>query len=90
MVEIATVQDIERLLEKQKTEIIAAINEKMKSGDSLSNSKWLRTRDVKEMLSVSDATLANYRSEGILISQKIRGSHFYFKSDVLKLMGMEK
>jgi hypothetical protein len=43
MVELATIQDIERLLEAQKAEIISAINEKLKGGESTSNSKWIRT-----------------------------------------------
>lgn len=90
MVEIATLQDIERLLEKQKLEIVEAILANLKGSEIKNTSQWLRTRQVKDMLNVSDATLHNYRIDGILNSQKIRGSHFYAKADVLKLMEKKK
>lgn len=90
MVDIASIQDIQRLLDAQKAEIIAAFEERLKSDKSSSNSKWLRTRHVKDMLNVSDSTLFTYRANGLLKSKKIRGSHFYLKSDVFKMMENEK
>lgn len=90
MVDIASLQDIQKLLDAQKAEIIAAFEQRLKSDKTSSQSKWLRTRHVKEMLNVSDSTLFVYRTNGLLKSKKIRGSHFYLKSDVLKLMEIEK
>lgn len=90
MAEIASLEDIKRLLETNKQEIIAAFEEKLQQGGSITNLEWLRTYQVKKILNVSDATLHNYRVDGLLASKKIRGSHFYLKTDVLKLMSNGK
>ena len=90
MADIPTIEDIKHLLDSFKLEIITAFEEKLQKGGSISNLEWLRTYQVKKMLNVSDATLHNYRVDGLLASKKIRGSHFYLKSDVLKLMSTGK
>jgi hypothetical protein len=90
MADIPTIDDLKRLLDSTKQEIISALEEKLQKAGHSINQEWLRTYQVKKMLNVSDATLHNYRVDGILSSKKIRGSHFYLKSDVLKLMSQEK
>lgn len=90
MADIATIEDIKRMLDTTKQEILAAFEEKLQKGGSITNLEWLRTYQVKKMLNVSDATLHNYRVDGLLASKKIRGSHFYLKTDVLKLMSNGK
>jgi hypothetical protein len=90
MADIPTIDDLLRLLETTKNEIISAFEEKLQKNDYNMNSEWLRTFQVKKMLNVSDATLHNYRIDGLLPSRKIRGTHFYLKADVLKLMSNDK
>ena len=90
MADIPTIEDIKRLLDSTKLEIITAFEERLQKGSSITNLEWLRTYQVKKMLNVSDATLHNYRVDGLLASKKIRGSHFYLKTDVLKLMSIGK
>lgn len=90
MADIPTIDDIKQLLEANKLEILEALEQRLKLDKSDSNPVWLRTYQVKIMLNVSDATLHNYRADGLLASKKIRGSHFYLKSDVLKLMSNGK
>jgi hypothetical protein len=90
MADIPTIEDIKRLLDSTKLEIITAFEDRLQKGGSIMNLEWLRTYQVKKMLNVSDATLHNYRVDGLLASKKIRGSHFYLKADVLKLMSNGK
>lgn len=86
MADIPTIDDIKRLLDANKAEIIAELESRLKINKSETFPEWLRTYQVKKMLNVSDATLHNYRCDNLLTSKKIRGSHFYLKADVLKLM----
>lgn len=86
MADIPTIDDIKRLLDANKEEILKELEARLKISSNETYPEWLRTYQVKKMMNVSDATLHNYRVNNILTSQKIRGSHFYKKSDVLKLM----
>jgi hypothetical protein len=90
MADIPTIDDIKRLLDATKSELLSELESRFKLNKSEDYPEWLRTYQVKKMLNVSDATLHNYRINNILASQKIRGSHFYKKSDVLKLMSNGK
>lgn len=86
MADIPTIDDIKRLLDATKSELLSELESRLKLNKSEAYPEWLRTYQVKKMLNVSDATLHNYRANNILTSRKIRGSHFYLKTDVLKLM----
>lgn len=39
--------------------------------------EWLRSRDVKKMLSISDAALQNLRIRGVVNPVKISGLYYY-------------
>lgn len=45
--------------------------------------EWLRSKDVKKMLSISDAALQNLRIRGVVHPVKISGL-YYYKSEELK------
>lgn len=90
MAEIPTLEDLKRLLDAAKSEIISELESRLNLNKSETFPEWLRTYQVKKMLNVSDATLHNYRCDNLLTSRKIRGSHFYLKADVLKLMSNGK
>lgn len=45
--------------------------------------EWLRSRDVKKMLSISDAALQNLRIRGVVHPVKISGL-YYYKTEELK------
>ena len=45
--------------------------------------EWLRSREVKKMLSISDAALQNLRIRGLVHPVKISGL-YYYKSEELK------
>jgi hypothetical protein len=45
--------------------------------------EWLRSKDVKKMLSISDAALQNLRIRGVVHPVKISGL-YYYKTEELK------
>ncbi len=50
--------------------------------------EWLRSRDAKKMLSISDAALQNLRIRGLVHPVKISGL-YYYKSEELKSLFKE-
>lgn len=51
--------------------------------------EWLRSRDVKKLLSISDAALQNLRIRGLVHPVKISGL-YYYKSEELKSLFKQK
>lgn len=47
---------------------------------------WLKAKEVKRLLSMSDGTLQNLRIHGQLKSVKIGGVHYYRYEDIRQLM----
>jgi hypothetical protein len=86
MADIPTIDDLKRLLESFKTEIVEEIITKMKVGAITNNTKWLRSKDVRRVMNISDGSLRNLRNDGTLRSKKIRGMYFYNEVDVRKMM----
>lgn len=86
MADIPTLDDIKRLLESQKNEIVTELATRLKSGSITNNTKWLRSKDVRRILCISDGSLRNMRNDGTLSSKKIRGMYFYSEVDVRKMM----
>lgn len=86
MADIATIDDIKRLLDSQKSEIVTELAARLKSGSITNNTKWLRSKDVRRVLNISDGSLRNMRNDGTLHSKKIRGMYFYSEADVRKMM----
>src|SRR5690554_6152244 len=52
----------------------------------LRSKKWLKTNQVKEMLSVSSGTLNALRTDGVIPFSRVGGSIYYDYSDIIKLM----
>jgi hypothetical protein len=48
--------------------------------------EWLRCRDVKKLLKISDSTLQNLRVTGRLKFSKVGGIHFYRMEDIDKML----
>ncbi|MDR7132653.1 hypothetical protein J2X69_005027 [Algoriphagus sp. 4150] len=72
-------------LEALRFQLFADLKELLaKKDESQSDKKeWLRSRDVKKMLSISDAALQNLRIRGVVHPVKISGL-YYYKSEELK------
>ena len=69
---IATLEDLERM----KTEIIEALKEATKSNSTLEK-KWLRSKDVREILGISSSTLQTMRIKGEIPFSKVSGILYY-------------
>lgn len=88
MAEIVTVErfeDFEKRIFKELEEL------KQNSGGE-SSSRWLKSGDVKELLSISHGKLQDLRDRGLIPFTKLGGVIFYDKREIEKLLlkGMSK
>lgn len=49
----------------------------------IKNCKWLRSKDVRKMLGVSDSTLQTMRINGSIPSYKLDSSWFYREDEIV-------
>lgn len=72
-------------LETLRLQLIADLKKLLeKPAESKPDEKeWLRSKEVKKILSISDAALQNLRIRGVVHPVKISGL-YYYKSDELK------
>jgi transcriptional antiterminator len=47
---------------------------------------WLTKHDVMELMQISERTLQNWRSKGILPYSKIHGKLYYSESDIQQML----
>jgi len=78
---VATLEDIRRM----KNEIIQAIKE-ISSSNSTSEKKWIRSKEVREILSISSSTLQTMRIRGEIPFSKISGIIYYPVEGIQKLL----
>ena len=78
---IATLEDLERI----KTEIIQALKETSKS-NSIIEKKWLRSKEVREKLSISSSTLQTMRIKGEIPFSKVSGIIYYPADGIQNLL----
>lgn len=84
-VEIITREDLDKfrlLLLKDITEIVNSKPDHSK--------KWLRAKEVRELLNISTATLQNLRINGSLTFTKIGATLYYDNTDIEKLLNKNK
>lgn len=72
-------------LEKFKNELIAEIRNLFHLRTT-EQKLWLRSSEVKDLLSISLGTLQNLRTSGTLAYSKVGGALFYNFKDIEKLM----
>lgn len=48
--------------------------------------KWLRSRDVRKMLNISDSTLQSLRISGTIPAYKLGASWYYREDEILKAL----
>ena len=78
---VATLADLERI----KTEIIQALKEATQSNSTL-DKKWLRSKEVREKLSISSSTLQTMRIKGEIPYSKISGIIYYPADGIQNLL----
>lgn len=84
MLEFITKNDLLEL----KREIISEVSNLLTGTNE--NKKWLKSADVRKMLSISPGTLQNLRVSRVLPFTKIGGTVFYDYNDVMKVMQKNK
>ena len=80
-IEIATKEELQKL-EAKIDKIINLLVDK----NATSHRKWLKSAEVKQILSCSDTTLKNYRENGVLPSTKLGGTYFYENEEIIKTL----
>lgn len=81
-VEIITKED---LLEF-RSELISEISKLVKLLGQSQSKRWLKSAEVRKLLTISAGTLQNLRINGTLRYTKIGGSMYYKSADINKLL----
>jgi hypothetical protein len=85
MINIVTKEDLEQF----KSELVGELKTLLSTRPAMPV-KWLRSYQVREMLSISPGTLQNLRIYGHVEFTKIGGSIFYNYEDIVKMMEKDK
>lgn len=83
--QIITLEDLHEfksVLLKELTEIFKATSKEEK--------KWLKSREVRNQLGISNGTLQNLRINGTLTYTKIGGILYYDQTDIDKILRQNK
>ncbi|NBV37861.1 MAG: DNA-binding protein [Bacteroidetes bacterium] len=82
---VITAEDLERQLQKVVDEVKFAVT----NNDS-SNVRWIRSKQVKELLGISDSKLQTMRINRSITYSQIDGTYFYDKDSILSLLEQNK
>lgn len=85
----ATIITTEDLLEF-KMELLDDIKELLKNQSGQVTKKWLKSPEVRELLSVSPGTLQNLRINGTLPYTKVGGIIYYDYQEIVQVMENNK
>lgn len=88
MADIATTEDIKRLLEKQRRELMEEFKQMMDKG-KLGGKRWFKNRDLMKELNLSYTGLQNLRIKGLPYS-KVEGTIFYDIIEIEKYMNKNR
>lgn len=69
-----------------KLELVEEIKELFNSQSAVKSKKWLKSNEVKELLSISPGTLQNLRINGTLPYTKIGGIIYYDMEEINKIL----
>lgn len=88
--ETITKEDLENLRHQLFADLKTLIENTSETNQETKESKheikeWLRSRDVKKLLSISDAALQNLRIRGLVHPVKISGLYYYKTEEVRSL-----
>jgi len=82
---VITAEDLERQLQKVVDEVKSAVT----ITDS-NNVRWIRSKQVKGLLGVSDSKLQTMRINRSITYSQIDGTYFYDKESILSLLEQNK
>jgi len=75
-------------LERFKSDLIDEL--KNIFGNNKPKSDWLKSKDVKQLLKISDSTLQTLRINGTLPYSEMGGTKYYSHDDVVKVLEKNK
>lgn len=84
-IELITKEDLQKL----RAQLIEDIKAHF-SGHAPQKSEWLKSAQVRQLLSISPGTLQTLRVNGTLKHTKIGGSFYYLQSDIDALLKSSK
>ena len=82
---VINAEDLERQLQKVVDEVKSAVT----NNDS-STVRWIRSKQVKELLGISDSKLQTMRINRSITYSQIDGTYFYDKESILSLLEHNK
>ena len=85
-VAIVTKEDLQEF----KTDLLNDIKKLLQSGETATNKKWLKSKEVIELLKISPGTLQTLRINGTLTYTKVGGTFYYENTDIEKLLKTNK
>lgn len=85
----ATIITTEDLLEF-KIDLLQEIKKMIQTSEPNTNKKWIKSKEVTELLNISPGTLQNLRINGTLTYTKIGGTLYYDNTDIEKLLNRNK
>jgi hypothetical protein len=80
-IEVLTKEDLNLF----KAELLTAISQ-LVNGNPQNKQKWLKSKEVLELLTISPGTLQNLRINGTLTFTKIGGTLYYDQDDINKIL----
>lgn len=86
-IQVLTKEDLQQFKVELLTELKQIFNSQAQSGKPMK--QWLKSYEVREIMSISRSTLQTLRSNGTLKATKIGGLMFYAADDISKLMGRQ-
>ena len=69
-----------------KLELLSSILEMLSTQSGMQIKKWLRSTEVRELLSISPGTLQNLRINGTLPNTKVGGVIYYDYEEIVKIL----
>lgn len=68
-----------------KSDLITELNTLL-SQKHITQKKWLRSQEVREMFNISSGTLQNYRINGVIPFTRLGKTIYYSREDIEKLL----
>ncbi len=82
-ISVLTIEDLQEF----KMELLVELKELFKNQSNTSEPKeWLRSQEVREMLSISSGTLQNLRINGTIPYTKMGGVLYYSLEEITKVL----
>jgi Mn-dependent DtxR family transcriptional regulator len=83
---ILTLEDLQDF----KVEILQEIRNLLNEKTTFKKTKWIKSKELGEMLDVSPGTIMNLRIKGVLPYTKIGGVMFYEYNEIMKIIEKNK